>query len=265
MDAPTRCLCFVDPPRPGAINMGLDWMLLKRAEASETPLTVLRFYQWAPATVSLGKHQQLERAVNWRHCQRHGIPVIHRPTGGRAVYHGEELTYAVVSNDPALFPLHSISGTYQTISRGLLRGLHRLDEAFETAAGQPARKVSLLGQRQDPCFVSAARQEIVFRGRKVVGSAQRRLKRSFLQHGSIPLEIHYPAMAAALGVEEELLKSSVTSLSEVTGRLVTFQELWPHLHAGFQEVLETPIPVSSEDLWSSPGLEDRGPEDPTAD
>ncbi len=216
--------------------MQIDRGLLDEAEQEAEARTFLRFYRWDVPTVSIGHYQAPERAADPAYCAANRIPVVRRPTGGRAVLHDCELTYAVVSNDRRFFPLQSLDQTYLVIARALQCGLARLGVCSQLAAG--GREIASPGRTnlKHPCFASASRHELLVGSRKIAGSAQRRLKRSFLQHGSIPLELNVPAMAGALGVSEQLIAHSVISVSEAAGRPVSFDELAEALEAGFEEV-----------------------------
>jgi len=226
----------IDPPHSGLRNMEIDLALLQDAEQQPEPSTFVRFYRWDVPTVSLGHYQRAEQAADLRYCEAHGIPVVRRPTGGRAVLHAAELTYTVVSSDPRFFPLHSLDLTYLTIAKALQGGLTRLGIASELAPGsRETGRVSAAGVKA-PCFASASRHELLVGGRKIAGSAQRRLKRSFLQHGSIPLDLDVPTMAGALGVSEQLIAGTTISVSEAAGRAVSFAELADALKEGFAEV-----------------------------
>ncbi len=216
--------------------MRIDQMLLDEAERGAEAHTFLRFYRWDEPTISIGHHQQPERAADLRYCTGHRIPVVRRPTGGRAVLHDCELTYAVVSNDDRFFPLQSLDQTYLVIARALQNGLARLGVCSDLAAGVREIGASIRLDVKHPCFASASRHELLVRGRKIAGSAQRRLKRSFLQHGSVPLDLNLPLMAGTLGVSEALIAASTISVSEAAGRRVTFEELGTALKAGFEEV-----------------------------
>ena len=222
--------------------MKVDWDHLLQAESSPVPLTVIRFYSWERPTVSLGKHQQVEKAVDRLYCQENRIPVVHRPTGGRAVLHADEITYAVVSNDHSLFPLQSISQTYAVIAVALQRSLELMGIEASLCPGLVSQTNSPGSDQQNPCFVTSARHELQCRGRKLAGSAQRRLKRSFLQHGSIPLTVDCGEMGRVLGCSENLLKRNTISLSEAAQRSISFGQTANFLKSGFEQVLSSPLP-----------------------
>ncbi|MFO7654538.1 MAG: biotin/lipoate A/B protein ligase family protein [Candidatus Krumholzibacteriia bacterium] len=157
--------------------MARDRALLERQRRGDPP--VLRLYRWSPPAVSIGYHQDqadfpLERArvLGW--------DVVRRPTGGRAILHAEELTYAVVAGSPSPLFGSSLHSSYARINEALLAFLSDLGIAGEISSGESRAEA-----RGTVCFQSAGQYEVRVGGRKLVGSAQRRSERAFLQHGSI--------------------------------------------------------------------------------
>src|SRR5262249_18204137 len=186
---------IIDGAMDGARNMTIDASLLEEIENSSEPRTVVRFYGWQTPTISLGRNQKVEKAVDVEYCRSNGIDIVHRPTGGRAVLHDDELTYAVVSNDSDRFG-DSIYGNYKRVSEALCLAYNRLGVPAVLAPG--TRKLSPLeNDAEPPCFLSPSRYELMVRGRKIAGSAQRRLRRSFLQHGSMPITCNRQELARA--------------------------------------------------------------------
>jgi lipoate-protein ligase A len=191
--------------------MALDAALLAAAEAGAAPPT-LRVYGFSPPALSLG-YGQSEDDVDREACRRLGIDVVRRPTGGRAVLHEHDLTYALVAplDDPRFPP--SVGGTYQVVAEALRDALVALG----------AREVVLAPRRaaapDDPaCFAAPARAELLLGGRKVAGSAQRRGRRAFLQHGSILLAPDPARLAACLrGADAARLAGAMVGLRSVPG------------------------------------------------
>jgi lipoate-protein ligase A len=229
----------VDPPQCGRQNMETDLRLLEEADRSLRPRTLLRLYRWQPPTVSVGRHQDAERAFNLDYCRQQGIPWVRRPSGGRAVYHCSELTYSFVSNHTGLLSRGSISSVYAWVAARLVDALKNLGVVVEAARGKGTqlREPSRPDLRRQPCFVAVSRSEIVYGGRKLVGSAQRRLRRSFLQHGAIPLVIDYQMMARVLGVAEVQLRERMTSVSEAAPQPIDFDSLAESLISAFCRAL----------------------------
>ncbi len=215
----------------GAYNMAVDEELLARAQAGDcTP--VLRFYGWTPPAVSIGRFQDLKTAVNAEACRKRGFDIVRRITGGRAVLHYRELTYSVIARtDSRLFP-SNVLGTYKVIASGLLAGLANLGIPAEMVSrgGRHAELVKKSGK--DPsCFSSPSWYEILAGGRKIVGSAQRRMRGAFLQHGSILIE--YDPVLEAEVIPRGCGNDVVTSLKRELGRDVAVEEVKEALEKGF--------------------------------
>jgi lipoate-protein ligase A len=167
-------LCFDLQGRPGWQNMAIDQAMLERAGTGER---WLRLYRWAPHCLSFGRHEPALRRYDRPKIDALALDVVRRPTGGRAVWHGDELTYALAAPGGALGGLRQ---AYQEIHRLLLAAVRMLGARAEMA---PVRRQA--GVDAGSCFASPAGGEIVIGGRKVVGSAQLREGAGLLQHGSI--------------------------------------------------------------------------------
>jgi len=185
---------ILDGARDGASNMSIDAALLEEVEAATEPRTIVRFYGWQTPTISLGRNQKIERALDAAYCRTNGIDIVHRPTGGRAVLHDDELTYAVISSDTNVFG-DTIYGNYKRVSEALCLGYNAL--GVPAVLAPDTRKVAGVSDTDLPCFLSTSRYELMVSGRKIVGSAQRRVRRSFLQHGSMPITCDRHSLARA--------------------------------------------------------------------
>lgn len=191
---------IIDGPLDGVSNMAIDAALLDEVRASDSPKTIVRFYQWRRPTISLGSNQKIENAVDREYCAEHGIDIVHRPTGGRAVLHDDELTYAVISNDDACFG-GTIYANYKRVSEALCDAFQRV--GVPAVLAPETRKAPTTRNGADPpCFLSPSRYELTVEGRKIVGSAQRRVKNSFLQHGSMPITCDRETLAYATRMVE---------------------------------------------------------------
>lgn len=238
---------IVDLPKSGLENMRIDRELLYWAEKCSEKITLVRFYQWTAPTISLGKHQKVEEAVDQIYCQRKAIPIVHRPTGGRAVFHDNELTYSLVSNHAQYFPLESVKDTYRVIAAALRAGLQNLGISLQLAKGIRESPPLPPSARKNPCFISPSRHELLVGGYKLAGSAQRRLRGSFLQQGSFPLQVDYPQMAAALGIQEKVLQKTLLSVSQASGHQVAFGTLCKALKEGFEKTFRIQLRVLDPD------------------
>lgn len=203
----------VDPPADGAANMGVDAGLLAQLEHSPESRTIVRFYAWSRPTLSLGRNQRADKAADLPFCEEAGVDVVHRPTGGQAVLHDDEITYAVVSNEPSAFDGGSVYGTYQRVSEALAEGYRRLGVPVVLAPAGSGH--TRFRGNDNPCFLSQSRYELSVNGRKIAGSAQRRLRRAFLQHGSMPVSVDRELLARATRfADPALLEAEMAGLCE---------------------------------------------------
>ena len=166
-------------PARGAVHMATDSALLASVRAGAPPL--LRLYRWAPACLSFGRNQPARGLYDRARARALGIDFVRRPTGGLAVLHDAELTYAVV------VPAGVLGGpraTYCAINRALTAALRGLGAPVDLAG---ASAPTPLAAGAPPCFAASAAGEVVAGDRKLVGSAQRMEGRTLLQHGSILL------------------------------------------------------------------------------
>lgn len=205
----------------GAYNMAVDHALLERA------LPTLRFYRWQPACLSFGRNQPTRGLYDEAVARELNIDIVRRPTGGAAVLHAEELTYAVVA------PIGFFGGpreSYFAINRALVSAVRRLGGAAMLSDGV---KRSPFGTVH-PCFAEPAAGEVVVNGMKLVGSAQRVENRVLLQHGSILLDGTQDAVSRIARVPFSL-QGSATTVREVLGTVPTDREMIDALAAGFEE------------------------------
>jgi len=229
---------IIDEPGDAAWNMAVDEAILRACERGDAPPT-LRFYGWSPPAVSVGYFQDVAREVDVDYCRRKGWPVVRRLTGGRAVLHADELTYSVVApTDHPLFP-KDISGTYHVIARGLLAGLHHLGVKAEMVSCRE-KGAARDGVRSAACFSAPSWYELIVDGKKLAGSAQRRLANSFLQHGSLLLGLDIREQCGVLKNGESMerrLAEKMTAIGSVKGAPVTWHETVEALRKGFEEAL----------------------------
>jgi lipoyl(octanoyl) transferase len=164
--------------RPGWSNMAIDLALLARAEQHGE--SWLRLYQWQPHCLSFGRHEPASRRYHVERIQELGLDTVRRPTGGRAVWHGPELTYAIVAPSQFLGPLRA---AYLEVHAMLGKALGGLGVTTSLAPEAQTTPVDA-----GACFSQPAGGEVMVAGRKVVGSAQLRRGTALLQHGSILLQ-----------------------------------------------------------------------------
>jgi lipoate-protein ligase A len=192
----TPCRLFVDPPAAGVWNMAVDEALLD--DAAERGLASLRFYQWSQPTLSLGYFQRYAERV--QHGASAAAPVVRRLSGGGALMHDHELTYAIAlpASHPAtregdaLYNLVHAALTEVLATRGIPARVHqtaaaprlRLSASTPPAPGEPF----LCFARRTPADVVVAPADSPSPTVKIAGSAQRRRRGAVLQHGAVLLE-----------------------------------------------------------------------------
>lgn len=176
MNAPETWRLITTWGADAAFNMGLDEALL---ESDESPPT-LRFYSWSPATLSLGYFQRFDDVP----AASQAKVVVRRITGGGAIHHVNELTFSITA--PLDHPLYrgSLPESYARVHFAIQRALSELG-----VDAAPRGKATLASDRCDTgmCFHCSTEMDLVWSGRKGVGSAQRRKKGRVLHHGSIKL------------------------------------------------------------------------------
>jgi lipoate-protein ligase A len=168
-----------DPPRAGYENMARDQGLLDLADGEG--IAVLRLYAWQPFCLSFGRNEPALRRYDRESIHQSGLDCVRRPTGGRAVWHARELTYAVAA---PIAVFGSLRAAYREIHL-MLSGAVRQLGAMASLAGSPARAAAL---DSGSCFASPAGGEVMVDGAKLIGSAQLQQGSALLQHGSLLLE-----------------------------------------------------------------------------
>lgn len=223
---------LVEPPASGAHNMRRDAELLEQC-ARGAITGAVRLYGFAPPCLSLGRMQPAG-GVDMTACARDGVDVVRRPSGGRAVLHDDEVTYAVVCRvtDPAFggAVLDSCARIHAVVAAGLLRlGV----TTVATARGRDMRRAARIAAGSADCFAVPGAHELVdTHGRKVVGSAQARRGNALLQHGSVLL--HAPDVSRYLGTAAG---PSGAGVSDILGRDVRRDELVAALRSAFAHAL----------------------------
>src|SRR5438874_3761519 len=225
---------IIDGTLDGPANMAVDAVLLGEVERFPGARTVVRFYGWRRPAISLGRNQKVENAVDEDYRRANGIDIVQRPTGGRAVLHDDELTYAVISNDSFYFG-DTIYGNYRRVSEALCLGYNDLGIAANLAPD--TRKPDVLDNGIDPpCFLSTSRYELMVEGRKIVGSAQRRVRRSFLQHGSMPITCNRDALARATRLPDSAsLETEMAGAAEFLPERPSLERLRGSFIGAFQD------------------------------
>jgi len=221
---------------PGSFNMDYDLELVRNF--SELP--VLRVYQWKPYCISLGANQDYN-SVDQKKTSGDGFDIVKRPTGGRAILHAEELTYSVV------YPISedkTPKQIYREINLALKSGLliyNPLFEKIELEHSQPHFPSFYKDAKSTLCFAVSAMNELNYRGKKVVGSAQRKIGNVILQHGSILCGSFHKKIIDYLNLPfdklEEIkneIEQTTTELETILGEKINYQKVSIAIKEGFE-------------------------------
>jgi lipoate---protein ligase len=179
-----KCRFLATGENRASINMGLDEAVLESVSKGNS-LPVLRLYGWSPPAVSIGYFQSLHAEVNVDECERSGVDIVRRITGGGAVFHDSELTYSLIC--PQKMMPDDILKSYEIICGGIIEGL------------------GILGI--EACF--APLNDITAGGKKISGNAQTRRMGCVLQHGTILLDVDVKRMFSLLRVPDEKMRDKI--------------------------------------------------------
>jgi lipoyl(octanoyl) transferase len=211
---------FIDTgSNDGRFNMAADYYIARKMLDKPS----FRVYRWNPYTVSLGYHQDLTE-IDRNEIEKRGYGLVRRETGGRAVFHSEELTYSMVIPKDSKFYSDSILEIYNRISNVLVKALRAsgVKDADLKKGKAPDFKELYKEKLSSICFSSTSTFEVVIGEKKLVGSAQKRLKESVLQHGSIIVGEKHLELIELLNINEklkprfkEITKSKTATVAEV--------------------------------------------------
>ncbi len=217
-------------PGSASYNMALDETIAISVRNGSSPPT-LRLYSWDRPAVTLGCFQKIGE-IDTEYCLNAGIPIVRRPTGGRAILHNKELTYSFsVKTDNNLFS-KGIFDSYKKISAAFYLALSRLGLSPEAKLNRETRQL-----KSPLCFQSASYGEITIDSKKVIGSAQKRWTDGLLQQGSIPYCIDGP----------EVLKIfRLRSIKDIKGAMAGLTEAVPALS---DEKFRNVVKISFEEAF----------------
>lgn len=202
-----------DEHRPGPMQMALD-EIAARTAGSGGPRTV-RVYSWSPSTLSLGYGQDPE-TVDWDRCDRDGITVTRRQTGGGGIYHDAvgDISYSIVA------PADELSGdlleSYATLMEPIFDAFASMGlDAKYVESERPAI-------HEPACYLRELHpaHDVVVGGRKISGNAQYRQRDAVIQHGSLSYALdpeRHLGVFANPPVDETEFRERITSIREEAG------------------------------------------------
>jgi lipoate-protein ligase A len=234
-----------------ALNMAIDEAILTHHIRGEVPPT-LRVFRWSQPSISLGRFQNIEREIELAECQRRGVALVRRPTGGRAVYHRDEFTYSIVIGKRDGAP-SGVVAAYAYLAQGLLAALQTLGIQAELSDERVHKQPSAA------CFASSTQADLTSGGYKLVGSAQVWKDESLLQQGSLPLDDRAAEFFAMLRFPSQAARDeALAAYSQKTTPLHTFaptvswDDVAQAFQSGFSSALDNPfLPATlSESEWA---------------
>jgi len=199
-------------------NMAIDRALIDIYKVSGIP--VFRIYGWRPYGFSTGYGQKIEDVLDIPSCIRDGIPFVKRPTGGGIIFHGDEVTYSLVCSEKDIGAPATVKDGYKIICSFILAAYryYGATPVFAIESGQLKKERSTL------CFASFEDYDILIKGKKIGGNAQKRIRDIIMQHGSLPLSLDYEVVLKYVKERVSLSRDRTTSVSEVAGRNIGFDE-----------------------------------------
>ena len=204
---------------------------------SHNTAPTLRLYGWNPPAISIGYFQKTEDIKLDKK-----IDIVRRMTGGGAILHDRELTFSLVASIKNSSIPEKVSDSYNVICQAIVNGL-----AFLGINAQIRGKVkNPLSKNNQPffCFSNPSSSDIVFKGKKLVGSAQRRKNGTLMHHGSILLD-------------DQNLDGAI-SVNTILGREVKFEEIGNAIIQGFEQEFSTklvPADLTYDEITLSSQLE----------
>ncbi|VAX28748.1 Lipoate-protein ligase A [hydrothermal vent metagenome] len=229
---------IVEPAQAAAENMAIDEAIAIAFSEGKAPET-LRLYTWKNPSFSIGAFQMLEK--DWiTFLEAQEIDIVRRMTGGRGLLHEHELSYSVIASikDP-LFS-GGIKGTFESIARGLLAGLKEIGVAaiLHTSARKPHPKA-----KKALCFDAVSGYEITAQGKKLIGSAQRRWKTHFLQHGSFVIKQSEWVKNEKRAFPLKLISENQITLTELMASPPNPETLIHAIKTGFEKTFDLNLEV----------------------
>lgn len=212
MSEPWRLVDDVARPSSADQQMVEDLRLLDEVELGAP--SALRLYTWPVPALSIGRFQA-DTDVDRGACDRLGVEVVRRPTGGRALLHGADLTYAVVTRS-SKDGCTRVDDVYRWIARGLIAGLAHVGAHADIAHSD--------GPAGPACFAGQQGADLRVGKRKVCGSAQVWRGGAVLQHGSILLH--------RLPYDETDLLVAAGGRDALRAATVTLEEIGAEFEAG---------------------------------
>ncbi|HPG30489.1 MAG TPA: hypothetical protein PKY81_12140 [bacterium] len=190
------------------LNMSIDANLAEKSAIEE--VSFYRIYGWKSPSVTTGYFQKQNDSINLDYCKKNNIPVVKRPTGGKAILHDNDFTFAVIINNN-LLNFSKIADYYRLTNSALNASLNELK--IGSLININKQKINV----KDPvCFNHTSDYELEWNGKKIVGTAIRKFNKCVLIQGNLPMKINYKLYSEIFYTEVENLRTSFCGLNEIT-------------------------------------------------
>jgi lipoate-protein ligase A len=237
--------------------MAVDEAILQ-AVGNGRAMPTLRLYSWEPACLSVGYAQPIGD-VDIQRLKLRKWDIVRRLTGGRAILHTDELTYAVVGPQDNPHLTGGVLESYRRLSKALMAALLNMGLPVE-ALPQPQSPGVNNRDKEPVCFEVPSNYEITTHGKKLVGSAQARKRDGVLQHGSLPLFGDLTRITQVLSFPNEhqrqvasnRLLQRATTIESVLERVVNWDEAAESLITAFSDALQIKLELAE---LTSPEIE----------
>jgi len=231
---------IINAPAKGSWNMAVDEAILLSV-SKQLQLPTLRLYAWQPYCLSLG-HAQPVSDVDRKALDKAQWHLVRRPTGGKAILHADEITYAIIAPQINHLVHGSVVESYRRLSEALLESLKVIGLV---AQSKPIEK------RNDPknpnpvCFESPSDYELTYDGKKIIGSAQARKSQGVLQHGALPLYGDITRIVQVLKFNNDddrkiakiRLQARAATLQSLLGKKIAWKNAASAFICGFESTL----------------------------
>jgi len=230
-----RCRLIRDRGYSGAENMARDEALLAAADPA-WDLT-LRLYDWSPPAVSLGYFQDPLEVLDTGALKEEGFHWVRRETGGGAIFHHDEVTFSLSCPESPEILSYNREKSYGTVNAALTGALLQAGLTPALFAGERQKEKN----RNNLCFLTSTAYDVLYDGRKIAGSAQRRKNGRVLHHGSLFLSRDATLYSKIFkwqgtdSLQNAVLSKTVTA-SEALGRSISFEQMSEHIIRGFEAV-----------------------------
>jgi len=201
---------IISQPSSAYYNMELDRKIFQRY--LEDGVGVLRLYRWKEPSFTYGFSQNPQDEIDLLKCQADGVQIARRMTGGGILFHHDELTYSFVCSKFDLGEPEGIFVVYRDICQFLIRFYESL--GFKPGFALEAENFKNKCAPNQLCSAAYEKYDIIIKGKKIGGNAQKRKRQVVFQHGVIPCNVNWDFVRRYLKFLPEDISTYVTTLSD---------------------------------------------------